>query len=225
MKENKKQEEEKEIGFITVINTIAGIIYVIFGFFSLILAISYSPIIYISMVLFFGLAVFLFLPKKVIGMNKWLKLLIAIAGFFVATIIVGANIPRAQLNFEEHNLNEEFIITYNNINFSMIVHNSSQTDKLIVDGQEKTTSGIFLLVRGEVTNNGNYASDLSFSSGLMDNQNKSYSLHSSSMEPGGIQPGLSRNFMSVFEIPKSASGLKFLVADQTKVIRRISLER
>ena len=222
----KKQEEKKEVGFISVINVIAGIIIAIFGVLNLITAIILSiPILYVPTFLFFAFAVFLFLPQKFLRVNKWLKLLIAIVGFFVALIIMGLNVPTAQFNFEEYNLNEEFTITYNKINFSMVIYNSSQTDKLIVDGQEKTTSGVFLLVYGAVTNSGNYASVLSFSSGLMDNQNKSYSLHSSNMESGEIQPGLSRNFFSVFEIPKSAQGLKFLVADQTKLIKRITLER
>jgi hypothetical protein len=229
MKENKKQEERKEVSFISVINVIAGIIVAIFGVISLLAAlILSSPIFYVPTFLFFAFAVFLFLPQKVIRMSKWLKLLIAVIGFFISLIILGAlgtNIPRAQASFEEHPLNEAFIITYNKVNFSMVIYNSTQTDKMIVDGQEKTTSGIFLLVHGSATNNGNYASILSFSSGLMDNQNKSYSLHSANMESGEIQPGLSRNFFVVFEIPKSASGLKFLVADQTKVVRRITLER
>ena len=102
---------------------------------------------------------------------------IAVIGFFVSLIILGGlggSIPRAQANFEEHNLNEQFNVIYNKVNFSMVIYNSTQESKLIIDGKEKTTTGVFLLVHCSATNTGNYASLLSFSTGLIDNQNKSY---------------------------------------------------
>ena len=222
-------KEKKEVGFISVINVIAGIIIAIFGMLGLLVALILSkPIFFVPTFLFFAFAVFLFLPQKILRINKWLKLLISIVGFFISLIILGtlgANIPLAQLSFEEHNLNEPFTMTYNKVNFSMIIYNSSQESELIVDGKEKTTSGVFLLVNGAVTNKGNYASELSFSSVLMDNQNKTYSSFAGNLGEGLFQPELSRNFFIVFEIPKTAQGLKFLVADQTKVVKRIVLER
>jgi len=41
----------------------------------------------------------------------------------------------------------------------------------------------------------------------------------------GFQPNLEKKFYYVFEIPKSASGLKFFVKDNTKVIKAVNLEK
>ncbi len=224
MKKNKKEEPKKEVGFISVINIIAGIILVIFGILILIIAIfSPAPGLFLPSALFFIFAVFLFLPQKVLRLNKWLKLLIAVVGFFVAAMIGGINMPSLKTEFVDYNLNEEFTITYKNVNFSMIIYNTTKEDKLIVNGEEKTTAGVFLLVYGTLINQGSYASELSFSSALIDSQNNTYSLFSASIGEGILQPNLERNFLNAFEIPKSAEELKFLVVDDTKIIKRVEL--
>ena len=183
----KKEEKEapKETGFITIINIIAGIIIAIFCLITLINGL------FLSSVCFLILAIFIFLPQKVLRFNKWLKLLIAVVGFFIVIMIIGFKIPFQEPEFVNYNLNEEFVITYNNINFSMIIHNTTKEEVILVDGEERTTNGIFILVHGTVTNTENVASDFGFSSGLSDNQNNSYTALFFSMDEGGMQPNRS----------------------------------
>lgn len=217
MKKETPKEEKKEIGFISVLNIIAGIILVIFFILTLIMKL------FIPAGLFFILAIFIFLPQKILKFSKWLKLIIAVIGFFIALAIVGYNLPSQQIQFENHNLNEEFPVLYNGMNFSMIIYNSTKEDKIIMDGKEKTTSGIFLVVHGSIKNPGDIPSGFAFQSALFDNQNKSYSVIGSDLGAGAIQPGLNRDFINIFEIPKEISGLKFIVQDETNILKSINL--
>lgn len=211
------KKEGKEVGFITVINIIAGIIIGIFAIATLIMGL------YLVGALFLILAIFIFFPQKLLRLNKWLKLLIAVVGFFIVIMIVGFNLPSQEPEFADYDLNEEFIITYNNINFSMIVHNVTKEDMILVDGEERTTNGIFILVRGSITNLGTIPTDLGFSSGLLDNQNNSFTTLFFNMDGGGMQPNLKKDFTNIFETPKDATGLKYIVKDSTNIFRYISL--
>ncbi|MCK5149450.1 hypothetical protein KAJ87_00805 [Candidatus Pacearchaeota archaeon] len=213
----KREEPKKEVSFITVINFIAGI-------FLLFLAIGMLAMSkYFLAILFFLLVVFIFLPQKILKINKWFKLLIVVIGFFVGAFILGVNLPSSEPKFEYYNLNEEFILNFNNANFSMTITKITKEDKIVVNDEERTTEGIFLLVHGDVTNLGKIATDFGFYSGLNDNQNNSYSVISFSFDEGALQPNLKRDFFNVFEIQKDASGLEFSVGDDTNLIRVIDL--
>ena len=74
----KKEVQKKEVGFITVINTIVGIIIAVFFILTLIRGL------YLVGVLFLVLAVFIFLPQKILRFSKWLKLLIGGSWFLCA---------------------------------------------------------------------------------------------------------------------------------------------
>ena len=211
------KEESKEVGFVTVLNIIAGIIIAVFCLITLISGL------FLSGILFLILAVFIFFPQKILRFNKWLKLLITVVGFFIVIIILGFNAPSQEPEFINYNLNEEFIIIYNNINFSMIVHNATKEEVILVDGEERTTNGIFILVQGSVTNLGTIPTDLGFSSGLSDNQNKSYNTLYFNFDLGGMQPNLEKDFVDIFEIPANARGLKYIVTDKTNIFRKIEL--
>ncbi len=214
----KKEEPKKEIGFITVINFIAGILLLLFGIGLLIIRD------YLSGSLILALVVFLFFPQKIWEINKWLKLLIVVACFIVIAIVNGVNMPSTEPEFMYYNLNEDFILTFNNVNFSMIIYNTTKETKILIDDEEITTEGIFLFVHGAVTNLGKTATDFGFYSELTDSQNNSYSVISFYFGTAGLQPNLKKSFFNVFEIPKNASGLKFSVADNTNVVRIINLE-
>ncbi len=218
----KKEEPKKEIGFITVINFIIGILLLLFGVGLLIINNYLGS--YLYGIFTVVLAIFLFLPQKILRLNKWLKLLIVVAAFITIAIIGGMNMPSIEAGFIYHNLNEDFTLTFNNINFSMVIYNTTKETKVLVEGEEKTTNGIFLLVYGAVTNLGKSATDFGFYSDLTDSQNNTYSIFSFYFDEGGLQPNMKKNFFNVFEIPKNASGLKYRVKDNTNVIRIINLE-
>ncbi len=211
------KEESKEVGFVTVLNIIAGIIIAVFCLINL------TSGLFLSGILFLILAVFIFLPQKILRFNKWLKLLIGVVGFFVLLFILGLQVPSQEPEFVNYNLNEEFIIIYNNINFSMIVHNATKEEVILVDGEERTTNGVFILVHGSVTNLGTIPTDFGFSSGLSDNQNKSYATLYFNFDSGAMQPNLEKDFIDIFEIPTDVTGLKYIVTDKTNIFRKIEL--
>ena len=106
----------------------------------------------------------------------------------------------------------------------MIIYNVSTETETVVDDEKRTTPGIFLLVHGSVTNLGKIATDFGFYSELKDNQNNSYSVISFQFDKGGLQPNLEKNFFNVFEISKDAIGLKYILKDDTNIIKIINLE-
>jgi hypothetical protein len=214
----KKGAEKKEVGFVTVINTILGIILVIFG-----LAILLIPF-YIIAITSVILGIFLLLPQKILRFSKWLKLLIVIIGFIAVIMIQGASLPSSPPEVEYYSLNEPFLIEYKNINFSMVIYNSTKEKTISVGGQEKTTTGIFLKINGGVTNTGNSAaSDFSLYTGLEDGQNNSYESLGYNFGVGPFQPNLKKDFFYVFEIPKDAVGLRFYLSEDRKSFKIIDL--
>ena len=217
-KEVKNKEEKKELGFITVINFIVGILLCLFGIMILIMAY------YTLGILLIVLAIFLFLPQRVLRFSKWLKLLIAVIGFIVIAIIGGMQMPSAEKEVINVGLNEPFIVLYNENNFSMIIYNTTTEKTISINGQEKTSEGIYLLVNGAVTSLAKEASDFGFNVKLEDNQGNSYTVVAYNLGEGQLQPNLKRNFFDVFEIPKTASGLKLHVEDSSKLVRIVDLE-
>lgn len=214
----KKEAGKREVGFITVINIIAGIILLLFG---MLLFIIPS---YIAAIAFIILGIFLLLPQKILKFSKWLKLLIVIIGFFVIVVIQGINLPSSQLEIEHYNLNENFLLTYKNLNFSMVIYNVSKEDSISIDGEEKTTTGFFLRINGGLTDIGTASSsDFSAYTGLEDSQNNSYELLGYNFGVGPFQPNLKKDFFYIFEIPKEAVGLKFYISEDKKLFRIIDL--
>ena len=115
-KEAKKQvPEKKEVGFITVINTILGIILLLLGVVLFII----SLYIMATALVIFG--IFLLLPQKILRFSKWLKLIIVVVGFLVILAIQGMSVPSSPPEVTYYSLNEPFLLAYNNLNFSMII--------------------------------------------------------------------------------------------------------
>ncbi len=213
----KEEVQKKEVGFITVINSIVGIIIAILGILILIMGF------YLYGALLLILAVFIFLPQKILRFSKWLKLLIGMIGFFVLLAILGLNMPSQEPVFEPYSLNEPFILVYDKVNFSMIVYNATKENKVLIDGAERTSEGIFIKVNGAITNLENVAMDFGVYTSLTDNQNNTYSSLGYNFGEGALQPNLKRNFFYIFEIPKETSGLKFTVTEDNKHFKEIDL--
>jgi len=213
----KKEVQKKEVGFITVINIIVGIIIAIFFILTLIMGL------YLVSALFLILAVFIFLPQKILRFSKWLKLLIGVVGFFVLLAIVGLIMPSQEPVFVQYSLNEPFILSYKKINVSMVVYNATKEDTILLDGEEKTTVGIFIKINGALTNLGNAASDFGVYTSLTDSQNNSYTTLGYNFGEGALQPNLRKNFYYIFEVPKQSSGLTFVITTDNKQLNAIDL--
>ena len=214
----KKEVQKKEVGFITVINTIVGIIIAIFFVLTLIMGL------YLVGALFLILAVFIFLPQKVLKFSKWLKLLIGVVGFFVLLAIVGVIMPPQEPEFEYYNLNEPFILNYDEVNISMVVYNATKEDKIILNGEERTSEGVFIKVNGALINLIKLPVNIGINVWVMDNQNNSYNSIGYNLGEGSLQPNLKREIFYIFEVSKETTGLKFLIAEDKKHRKSVDLE-
>jgi hypothetical protein len=213
----KKEAEKKEVGFITVINVIVGIIIAVFCVLALIMGLYWIG------AGFFVLAAFIFLPQKILKFSKWLKLLICVVGFFVLLAIVGMNLPSQEPEFTSYNLNELFIINYNEVNISMVIYNATKEDKIILNGEERTSEGTFIKVNGALTNLGKSPTGVETNILLMDNQNNSYNIIGYNLGEGALQPNLKRDIFYIFEVSNEAAGLRFIVAEDKTHFKEISL--
>ena len=164
------------------------------------------------------------LSQKILNFSKWLKLVIVVVGFLVIVVIQGINIPSSQPEIKYYGFNEDFLLTYKSNNFSMVIYNITKEKSMSIDGEEKTTTGVFLRINGGVTNMGIAGSpDFSAYTGLEDNQNNSYQLLGYNFGVGPFQPNLKKDFFYVFEIPKEAAGLKFSVSSDKHIFYVIDL--
>ena len=120
-----------------------------------------------------------------------------------------------------HNLGEEFILN-SATNVSMIVYNTTKENSILVNGQERTSTGYFLLVNSALTNLGNSAITINPSYNLVDSQNKTYVSIGFSGNQESFQPGLKKNVYFVFEVPTTINSIKFRISDE-KSIHIISL--
>jgi len=222
----KKQETEsaKEIGvWIVACWAFIGLA-VFFSIFSAVITIKAGQI-FVGL-LFFIPGIFAAVPKKYLRISRPLKVIIFILVYFTLIIISGLNAPQPEQQYEYYMLGESFNLSYGDNTFSMEINNiSKETQMILHDGQNLTTSGFYLFVNGGVKNLGKNPLDFNFESELKDNQNNSYSLLAFNFGTGVLQPNLERKFSNIFEIPKDISGLRFIVKDKTKIIKLINLER
>jgi len=213
----KKEVQKKEVGFITVIDIIVGIIIAIFGLLSLFGGL------YLYGALFLVLAIFIFLPQKILKFSKWLKLLIGVVGFFVLLAIIGLNMPSQEPVFEIYSLNENFILNYAEVNLSMVIYNATKEDKILLDGEERTSEGVFIKVNGALINLIKVPVDVGMSVLMMDSQNNSYTALGYNLGEGPLQPNLKREIFYIFEVPKDVTGLKFFVVENKNHLMEINL--
>jgi len=213
----KKEVPKAEVGFITVINIIVGIIIAIFFLLTLIMSL------YLASALFLVISVFIFLPQKILRFSKWLKLLIGVVGFFVILAILGSNMPSQEPVYEFYNLNETFILNYDEVNVSMVVYNVSKEYKILLGGEERTTEGVFIKVDAAIINLIKLPVSIGISVSMMDVQNNTYTTLGSNLGEGSLQPNLKREIFYIFELPKEATGLRFVVTENKKHLIEINL--
>ena len=220
MKKEAKKEESviKKIisGIFLALNIILGVLVLIMALMAFF---AYSA--YLSGVLYFLLAIFLFFPRRILIIPNWLKFLIAMVIFtailFINVLLYWPGAPQILT----HNLREEFILD-SATDVSIIVYNTTRENSILVNGQEKTSIGYFLLINSAITNLGNSAITINPSYDLTDSQNKTYAGIGFSGNQENFQPGLKKTAYFVFEIPSTINGIKFRIRDD-KSIHIVSL--
>lgn len=217
----KGKETTKEIGIWTVTYWILMGLAGAASIFSGIVTIKAGQF-FIGLI-FLVLTIFVFVPRKYLRISRPLKVVIFILAYFVLLIISGINAPKPEQQYEYYNLEQSFNLTFGNNVFLMTIYNVSTKTQLIVDGQNVSSSGIYIIVNGGIKNLGKSPSDFSFKSELRDSEDNLYTLFAFNMVGGQLQPRLEREFSNIFEIPEQSSGLKFIVEDQTNIIKIVNL--
>jgi len=206
----KRVEVEKSKGGIfRVICIILGILYILIA-----LALFFWGA-YFRGGLLLVTAIFAFLPRKITKVPEWAKCLIILGVFLIIYIIGQVSLYQINNNFIYHNMQESFNIDDGEL--SIIVYNTTEFESIRDGNQTITTEGYFLSVNCGITNLEKDSTTLSPTYKLMDNQNTTYKDWGFSGYNQYFQPHLEREIYFLFEVSKTAQGLKLYIDDETGV--------
>jgi len=178
-------------------------------------------------ILYLILSLLVFVPHHFLRITHALKIVIIIILFIIVATFNGKNVPPVEQKYDNFNLNQKFDLVYGNDTFSMTVKEAKPNAKISVSGKDVSTSGSFIIVTGDIKNIGLEAVDFKFKTDpeLLDNQGRRYSLYGAAIPVGKLQPSVAKEVSFVFEIPKDASGLKFILKDKTVNAKSVDLNR
>ena len=224
---NSVNKEVKEIGIKSIFSFAVNALLI---FFLIILGIETIKIGQLLFgLLYFVLSILVLVPHHFLRVTHALKVVIIVVLFVVVAGISGSGKPPTEQKYEHFGLGGEFNLTFGNNTFSMMVKEAQRDYKFGSSEKEvPTTSGIFLNIKADIVNLGSEAVDFKFGKTpeLKDNQNRLYTLYATSMPVGGkLQPSVAKEVSYIFEIPKEASGLKFIIRDKTDVAKSVDLKR
>jgi len=224
---NSVNKEVKEIGIKSIFSFAVNALLI---FFLIILGIETIKIGQLLFgLLYFVLSILVLVPHHFLRVTHALKVVIIVVLFVVVAGISGSGKPPTEQKYEYFGLGGKFNLTFGNNTFSMMVKEAQRDYKFGSSEKEvPTTSGIFLNIKADIVNLGSEAVDFKFGKTpeLKDNQNRLYTLYATSMPVGGkLQPSVAKEVSYIFEIPKEASGLKFIIRDKTDVAKSVDLKR
>lgn len=221
---NVSNKPTKEIGLKTVFT------FIINGLFSAFFVtsgvINFKKKIVVSF-LYFGLAALAVIPHRFLRITQALKVVILIILFVILAGVAARGDPVVEQKFENFSVGQKFEMAFGNNKFSMVVREVKNNAKISVSGKDVATSGSFVIVTGDIVNLGSEAVEFKFKEdpGLIDDQNRSFSLYGAAIPVGKLQPSVAKEVSYVFEIPKDATGLKFIVKDKTEVAKSVDLRK
>lgn len=216
-----------EIGLKTVFGYI---ISALFLFFFIILAIETIKTGQVVIgILYATLSILVIVPHHFIRVTQSLKFIIIIILFFVVAGISGHNTSLKEQKYKNFDLGQEINLSFGKNAFSIVVK-ETQWDYKFTSSEKgiPTTSGTFYNVKADIVNLGSEAVNFKFEKApeLKDNQNRLYTLYATSMPVGEkLQPSVAKEVSYIFEIPKDASGLSFIIKDKTDIAKSIDLKR
>ncbi len=209
-----KKGREKEQPAGKIFSTIFLILSIIIGIISIITGITGFFMGFTTIgILYLILGIFAFLPRKIIKIPNCGKFLIVLTASIILLIVnISLNWPAD--TFINHNLQETFILNGGASNISTIIYNTTKEKSILVNNQEKTTTGYFLVINCELTNLGKSAVTLNPKYDIIDNQNQTYAGLGFSGSQEYFQPNLKKQCYFVFELPNSVQGIKFRLRDK-----------
>lgn len=224
-KENTGTKAVRDMSLKTVIGYIFNAFLIIFFIFSGNVTIKAGQL--VVGILYYVLSVLVVIPHHFLRVTKALKFVILVILFLILTVISGVNNTPEKQKYEYYSLAQEFNLKYGANTYSMVVKDVRLDTKLIAEGKERTTSGYFLIVKVDVVNLGSESIDFKLGKDpeLTDSQDRRYTMYGSDIPAGKLQPSVAKVVSYVFEIPKDASGLKFIVKDGSVIAKSIDLKR
>ncbi len=215
----------KEISLKAVIGYIFNALLLTFFIFSGVVTVKAGQL--VVGILYYVLAVLVVIPHHRLRITKSLKLVILVILFLILTVISGVNNTPEKQKYEYFSLAQEFNLKYGGNTYSVVVKNVRQETKITVQQKEVTTSGYFLIVQADIVNLGSEPIDFKLGKDpeLMDNKDRRYTLYGSNIPAGKLQPSVAKEVSYFFEVPKDASGLKFIIKDGSVVAKSIDLKR
>lgn len=214
----------KEFGlktlFTFIVNGLFSVFFVSSGF------INFKEKKIVAGLLYFVLAVLALIPHRFLKVTQALKIVILTILFVILATLAAKGDPVAEQKYENYSLGQKFNLTYANDNFSMVVREAKNNSKISVSGKEVATSGYFIIITGDIVNIGSEAAVFKFRADpeLMDDKDRHYTLYGKALTVGKLQPGVAKEVPYVFEIPKDATGLKFIVRDKTTIAKSVDLK-
>lgn len=215
----------KEVGLGNVVTFIINGLFLIFFITSGILSFNEKKI--VASFLYFGLAILSVIPHNLLRVTQALKVVILIILFVILATLAARGDPVKEQKYENYKLGQTFNVAHGSNTFSAVIKGAKNDAKISVSGKEITTSGYFVIVTGEITNLGSEAVEFKFKGDpeLKDGQGRAYTLYGASIPLGKLQPSVAKETSYVFEVPKDASGLKFIVKDKGDIIKSVDLGR
>lgn len=173
------------------------------------------------------LATLALVPHRFLKVTQALKIVILIVLFVILATLAAKGDPVAKQQYEYYKIGQVFNVAFGNDTFSMVIKDVSEETKIIAQGKEATTSGVFLVVKVNVTNLGSEAAD--FFKGkdpeLLDKQTRVFTLYGANIPTGKLQPSVAKEVLYIFEVPKDAKELSFIFKDKTDIAKSIDLGR
>lgn len=215
----------KEIGLKAVFTFILNVLFSAFFVTSGVINFKEKKI--VVSLLYFVLAALAVIPHRFLKVTQALKIIILIVLFVILAGVAARGNPVAEQKYEDFSLGQKFNLVSGNNTFSMLVREVKNDAKISVSGKEVTTSGYFIIVTGDIINLGSEAVEFKFRKDpeLKDDQNRLYTLYGAAIAMGKLQPSVAKEVSYVFEIPKDATGLKFIVRDKTDVAKFVDLKK
>ena len=215
----------KEIGLKNVFTFIINGIFSLFFVSSGLLNFKENKI--LAGLLYFVLAALAVVPHRFLRVSQALKVVILIVLFCALASFAARGDPASEQKYENFNLGQEFNLSFGDNTFSMTVKEMKSNAKISISGEEVTTSGHFIIVSGDIENLGLEAVNFKFTKDpeLKDGQDRLYTLYGSAIRVGKLQPSVPKEVSYVFEVPKDATELKFIVRDKTDIAKSVDLKK
>lgn len=217
-------KETKEIGLKTVFAFLLNGLFIAFFTVSGIINFKDKTI---ASLFYFVLAILAAIPHKFLRVTQTLKIIFLIILFVILAGVTARGDPVVEQKYEHYKLGQEYNLKFGNNTFLVTAKEVSQETKIVVQGKETTTTGIFLVVKTDITIVGSEAVD--FITGkdleLKDDKERVYTLYGANIPPGKLQPSVAKRVLYIFEVPKDAKGLNFIFKDKTDIAKSVDLRK